>query len=115
MILRFLTLLLDFKVLFLFCKGSLFFMIVKSERAKIENKNTSRCDIFFCFFTLAMMFIYFITLILRGLYAPLPLFKDSELGDDLFEDVFRFMIEPAVDFMIAISLAYLFYHVGKSS
>ncbi len=90
-------------------------MIVKSERVKIENQNVSRCDIFFCLFTLTMMLSYFITLILRGLYAPLPLVSDAELGDNLFEDLFRFMIEPAVDFMIGISLTYLFYHVGKSS
>lgn len=40
---------------------------------------------------------------------------DDDIGDHFFPDIFRFMIEPAVDFLTGMSLTYLFYHLGKAS
>jgi hypothetical protein len=33
----------------------------------------------------------------------------------LFEDLFRFGLEPLVDFLVGTSLLYLFYHLAKAA
>jgi len=80
-VVRFLILALDFWVLFLFTKASLFFMIVKAERLKIENDRMSKCDACLSLWTLIMIVIYTMTLICRALFAPLPLLSERNLGD----------------------------------
>lgn len=68
--LRVVTLMLDFYVLYLFCKGALFFMIVKAERLKIESHEWSSCDTFLSLWALTMILVYTLTLIMRAEYAP---------------------------------------------
>jgi len=61
---------LDIYVLYMFCKGLFFFMIVKAERFHLLDQNFSKCDSFIVLWALALILVYSLTLICRALYSP---------------------------------------------
>ena len=105
---------LDIYVLYMFCKALFFFMIVKAERFHLLDQNFGKCDSFIVLWALALILIYTLGMIGRALYSPLPLISQDDVGSNLFEDIFKYLIEPTLDFLVGISFLYFFYQLAKS-
>ena len=106
---------LDFFVLFHIAKVSLYFIVLKAERIKIEGKPITKCEALTGVWAVSLILANCLMMIIKALLAPLPLLSEEKLGSDLMQDLFKYIFEPLVQLMVGLTILYLFHSMAKAA
>ncbi len=74
---------LDFYVLFHIAKVSLYFIVMKAEKLKIEKGSISKNEALIGVWAVFLILINVIMLITKAILTPLPLLSNTALGADI--------------------------------